>query len=272
MRQRAGWFWLVTGILVALFAGFMTFRTLAQATVNQTLLQDVPVSQAVVAARDVAANTVLTADDLEVREIPDQYLPAGAVRDINDALDRITTVPMVAGEVVQSPRLVSPDKTVTTNLAFTIPPGKVVMAVPPLDLMSKLGLLKAGDKVDLLVSITVGDSANGTQLATISSLQNLTITAIVMPQIDLPQGATNPLNGGDQESSSVQALLFAFDPQDALVLKYLKDSGGIIDIVLRANSSDEFVRTEPVDLPYLVDKYHFQIPATQQGAGETAAR
>ncbi|MBK6430470.1 MAG: Flp pilus assembly protein CpaB [Anaerolineae bacterium] len=272
MRQRAGWFWLVTGILVALFAGFMTFRTLAQATVNQALLQDVPVSQAVVAARDVPANTVLTADDLEVREMPDQFLPAGAVRDINDALDKITTVQMITGEVVQSLRLVTPDVTVATNLAFTIPAGKVVMALPPLDLMSKLGLLKAGDKVDLLVSVNVGDSASSGQLATISSLQNLTITAIVMPQIDIPQGATVSPDGSGKESGSVQALLFALDPQDALVLKYLKDSGGIIDIVLRANNSDEFARTEPVDLPYLVDKYHFQIPATQQSADTAASR
>ncbi|MBK7202786.1 hypothetical protein [Candidatus Amarolinea dominans] len=43
-----------------------------------------------------------------------------------------------------------------TNLAFTIPAGKVVMALPRLDLMSKLGLLKAGDMVDLLVSVNVG--------------------------------------------------------------------------------------------------------------------
>ncbi len=271
MRQRAGWFWLVAGILVALFAGMMTFRTLAQATGNQAL-EEVPVSPVVVAARDVPANVVLTADDLEVREVPDQFLPASALRDINDALDKISTVQMSTGEVVQSQRLVAPDKTVTSNLAFTIPPGKVVMAIPPLDLMSKIGVLKPGDKVDLLVSLDVGSGAGDQEMATISSLQNMTITAIVMPQIDIPQGATMPGGDKNNEGGSAQALLFALDPQDALILKYLKDSGGVFDIVLRANNSEEFARTEPVDLAYLADKYHFQIPAPQEGASAAASR
>ncbi|MBK7202785.1 hypothetical protein [Candidatus Amarolinea dominans] len=94
-----------------------------------------------------------------------------------------------------------------------------------------------------------------------------------MPQIDIPRAQSLfLLMAAARKAASVQALLFALDPQDALVLKYLKDSGGIIDIVLRANNSDEFARTEPVDPPYLVDKRHFQIPATQQSADTAASR
>ena len=266
MRQRAGWIWLIAGIVIALFAGLMTFRTLATATATRALQAQVPMTQVVVAARDVPANNLLIPADLEVKEVPDQFIPATSLSDMNEALDKVTTVNLSTGEVLQASRLITPNVTVAENLAFTIPAGKVVMAMPAVDLMSKSGILKANDKVDVHVTMKVASSGSDSSesFTTISALQSLTITAIVVSQLDLPEGPSAPGSSSDS-SKSPTPLLFALDPQDALVLKYMLDTGSIVSLVLRASKDDELSRTEPVDLPYLSDKYNFTVPTTSGG-------
>jgi hypothetical protein len=49
--------------------------------------------------------------------------------------------------------------------------------------------------------------------------------------------------------------LLTVDPQDALVLKYVTDVGGTMDILLRAPGVEGEFETFPVDLDYLINRY-----------------
>jgi hypothetical protein len=51
------------------------------------------------------------------------------------------------------------------------------------------------------------------------------------------------------------AVLLALNPQDALVLKHLKDAGATFDIVLRAPNSNTTFDLKPVMPEYLIDRY-----------------
>jgi pilus assembly protein CpaB len=152
------------------------------------------------------------------------------------------------------------------KLALVVAEEEVLMAFPAQDLMSNVGVLKPGDHVDLLFSlqlptdrgvamlleptgeegevVTGGAAGEGVEQFTFDLLQNLTIAALV------------------GESESPQALLLTLTPQDALVLKYVKDAGGILDIVLRAPGAEQPFDVEPVDVDYILNRY--QIP-TQVG-------
>jgi hypothetical protein len=44
-------------------------------------------------------------------------------------------------------------------------------------------------------------------------------------------------------------------PQDALTLKYVNDSGGILDYVLRAPGVERPFESDPVDIDYLINRY-----------------
>jgi hypothetical protein len=55
------------------------------------------------------------------------------------------------------------------------------------------------------------------------------------------------------------AYILALDAQDALVLKYLRDAGAILDLAVRSIADDTEHPVQPVDLQYLIDKY--QLPA-----------
>jgi pilus assembly protein CpaB len=61
-----------------------------------------------------------------------------------------------------------------------------------------------------------------------------------------------------ETTGSPDALLLTVTPQDALVLKYVKDAGGTVDIVLRAPGAEQPATIEPVDVDYVIKKY--QIP------------
>ena len=62
-----------------------------------------------------------------------------------------------------------------------------------------------------------------------------------------------------RRSVNIQAYLLALDPQDALILKFLKDSGANFDLVLRAPTSTGQFNLTPVTAEYLQELYGLEI-------------
>jgi len=95
-----------------------------------------------VAARDVAPGTALTAADLRVEEVPARLLPDTAATDPDAVVGRRATVALRAGTLLQESLVAAGD------LAAGAPDGTVVAPVR-LD-PGVAALLGAGDRVDLL--------------------------------------------------------------------------------------------------------------------------
>jgi pilus assembly protein CpaB len=219
--------------------------------------------QVVVAARAVAVRTAVSVDDLATKEVPVEAVPEGAVAAIEDALGKITLVDLYPGEVLLAQRLVDPNTVAGDGrYALVVAEDQVLMAFPANDLMSQSRVLKAGDQVDLLFSLDLPTSRAGIVTAlggeagqeeeeqfTFNLLQNVPIAAVV----------TSP--GTDATDGAPQALLLTISPQDALVLKYVKDAGGVVDIVLRAPGVDRPFEVDPVDVDYVLNRYRIPIEA-----------
>jgi pilus assembly protein CpaB len=182
-----GCIWLIAGLVVALLAGLVGYMTLQRATVARTAQGPVnPPVPVVVAARTVPVRSALGAGDLQTKELPAEAVPEGAVRDVDQATGKITLVDLYAGEVVLQQRLVDPNEVSGDGrMALVVAEDQVLMAFPAEDLMSKVGVLKPGDHVDLLFSLdfpttggSQGESGRGKQ-STFNLLQNVTIAAIV---------------------------------------------------------------------------------------------
>ncbi|HID86075.1 MAG TPA: Flp pilus assembly protein CpaB [Anaerolineae bacterium] len=260
MRQRKGCLWLALGLILALVAGAMVFVTLQRATAGEPVVQEIPRTEVVVAARDIPMGAVIQEEDVVLKEVPPEVVPKDAVLSLDEAVGKMTTVELVSEEMLLASKLIAPTKELAEaakeggKIAFTIEEGKVVMAFPTQDLMSSLGLLEPGDRIDILCSLdiqeeTAAEEGALTGLVTFNSLQNLEIAALVMPP-DMEIG----------ERTRPDAILLALDPQDALVLKHLIDAGGIIDIVLRAPTDEQLFETLPVNMDYLIDRYRIRIP------------
>jgi len=254
MARTRGCVWLTAGVVVAILAGVVGFLILSRAAGQPTAGvpgaagRNVPV---VVAVQAVPVGTQLTAEMVQAREMPVEATAEGAVGAVADAVGKVTMVDLYAGEIVLAQRLADPNViSGDGRQALILSEGQVLMAFPTIDLMSKISFLKPGDDVDLLFSLKFPTATGGGQggdnqaLATFDLLQNVTISAVVGGQ-----------TGGGGTGQSPVALLLTVAPQDALVLKYVKDAGGVMDIVLRAPGDTGPFQTNPVDIDYMINRY-----------------
>jgi hypothetical protein len=175
------------------------------------------------------------------------------------------------------------------DLAFVIEDSQVLMAFPATDLMSSINLLQRGDLVDVLASIEEPvlpqqaginpQTGEATQpedtLFTFDALQRVQISAMIVEIVQsrssggtLSSGSSSLTGEGGTPQptptpapSQVQtkSVLLALSPQDALVLKHLKDAGATFDIVLRAPSSSQLFEAQPVSPQYLMDRYKLEV-------------
>jgi len=257
MRRRAGCYWIAAGVVLALIAGGLAFWAILNASLKAVpTTPRTPTVEVVVASRAMGTRELIQPGDVELRAAPIDIIPENAVRSVEEVVGWITLNPLSLGEMVLSSNVISP--TIRgENFAFLMDKSKVAMAFPAEDLMTRNNLLQAGDHVDLLFSIDIkitDEEDEGT--VTFSALQNQEIAAIIKPR-------NLETTTGQQVSSAAArplAIVFALDPQDALVLKHLRDTGGTVDIVLRSPEATERFGTQAVNQEYLVDRFQLRIP------------
>lgn len=267
MGRLRGYLWLMAGLVVAVLAGAVAFITLSRAAADRadTATAAVPTRNVVVAAHSIEIRAVLNAADVEVKEVPIDTIPEGALWEAAQVIGKISLVGLYPGEIILEQRLIDPNVTAPDGrLAVVIADDQVLMAFPADDLMSRVNILKPGDRVDFLFTLDLPvDRGTGfvtspttvtgpdgtteepaTEQVTFNLLQAVTIAAIVGNQP--PQQGQVPVPN---------ALLLTISPQDALVLKYMKDAGAVVDLVLRAPGVEGTFSVEPVDLEFLINGY-----------------
>lgn len=256
MERRGGCLWLLVGLFLALIAGGLAFTAMLRATSAETGGEAEPRAPVVIVARDVPPRTEITAEDLITKEISLSAVPENAVREQESAIGQVTTSQLIAGEILLQPRIAEPGEQQGRQIHFEIEAGNVAMAFPATDLMSLTGILEPGDVIDFLYTVDVEEETdtagadNETTVDTVTfwSLQQVPITAVVL----------SPAAGGDTQGGPPQSYLLALDPQDALLLKHLKDTGAIVDIVLRAREDTTEFETVPVNPDYVEERFNLQ--------------
>ncbi|TET82911.1 MAG: Flp pilus assembly protein CpaB [Anaerolineales bacterium] len=291
MNRRTGLIVALIGI-AAVVVGAFIFSRIAGRSIGP-LPQPTPLpprtETVLVTTHDIPLRALLKAQDVTLVEVPVELAPPNALHEISQALDRITKIPLVTGEIVMEHHLADPTN-IKQDLAFIIGDDQVLMAFPATDLMSQINMLQPGDIVDILVSIEqpvlpgqIGsvnlfaeEGKVEQELFTFNALQRIEISAMVVEIIPtrqtgsttsrtastgLAEAEATPQPTPTPQPSQIepQAILMALSPQDALVLKHLKDAGGIIDIVLRAPTSDQLFELNPVMSEYLKDRYELVI-------------
>ena len=242
--------------------------------------QPTPVIEAttdiIITTHDLAIGSVINREDIQIATVPVSMVPRDALLSIETTLGKITMVHLIQGEMVLQHHLADPTN-ISHDIGYIIADDQVLMAFPATDLMSGLGVLQRGDNVDIFASMTVEVSpttlapAPGTtteqeeaitRLFTFDAFQRIKITAMVVDVVvesesNTPGQAQPTPNPADRR---VRAYLLAMTAQDALVLKHMRDTGAIFDIVLRSPTSNELFDVSPVTVEYLLQRYELQIP------------
>ena len=159
----------IGGVLAA-SAGVAAFTMASNGKAPEVATQAV-----LVAGRDVAARTAVSNDDVTLRDVPVDQVLGQAYTDAGQVVGRITSVPILPGQQI-TPNLfatadansdfsiLGPGETVTADSPFW---RAVAVEVPPERAVG--GEVKAGDHVDLIVSVEIDvltQQADGTYVKT----------------------------------------------------------------------------------------------------------
>jgi len=255
LNRRRGCLWFAAGLILAVLAGTLAFITVQKAASTPKQVEEVPRVKVVVAARDISLHTVITDADLALREEPADVVPDGALTAQEDAVGKLSTVNIARGEIVLPGKLIAPDY-VGPQTALVMDPKQVVIAFPATDLLSSVDVVRPGDRVEILFSHDFGKDPSlkkSTGMNTLTILQNVRVAGIIYDSKDPKTGSHGP----------AKAILLAVDPQDALVLKYLRDSGASQDLALRSPAATGEFNVSPVNGEYMLQRYKIQWQAGQ---------
>jgi len=207
---------------------------------------------------DVAEGSILAAADVTLTEIPIELAPRDTITNLDNAIGRITKTDLLQGEMVLDHNLANPTGQ-AYDIAYVLDERHVLMALGVGDLMTREAIIKRGDIVDLLASYTttLRPTDPEAQVVTFDSFQRLDITAIVIDIIEADNAdQTQQAPVAPKRSQVVvQAYLLALEPQNALVLKFLRDTGANFDLVLRAPTSSGQFQLTPVTAQYIRELY-----------------
>jgi pilus assembly protein CpaB len=290
--RRSGIILISVGLVLAIISAIAVIGIARQATAaSQAQVRQVSV---VVSARDIPDQTLITADALTIKAFPADFAPPGAYSTTGDLVGKYSKgfVPsgqiIVAGQAIQAPQ--------TNNMSDRIPAGFVVVWLPQPALSA--GILKPGDHVDVLLTESLSggttntasstdksstsNAATGSGMSTQTTLQNIEIYRIGDDELGVPPPTTQPVDvtsAGNslpgssssqpqpqpkpQTTTTNSAIGLLVDHQSAVVMKFIKDSGGTIDLVTRSQDDAQIVRTDGVTLDALSDQFNFRVPTTK---------
>jgi len=281
--KRRSWLWFIASALLAVLAGVLAIVALNWGASRQAVVTPAPEQRVVVAAQALAAGTQLRADNVSV--VPIAEVPSGAATQVQAVLGSTTLRDIANGEVILMQDLATPwtteGMTATRNLDVLLGNDKIAVALPADDILSQWGAVLPGDHVDVLFTIdviletpmkpeeiiTLQEGQVLQRLERDQSLDN--VSALTLQNLEVLQILEEPqveAQGQAQQEQQQQvqpprrALVLKIDPQDAVILKYLRDSVGKIDLALRSPANNLLFDVDPVNINYMVLRYGIVLP------------
>lgn len=146
---------ILAGILGAIAAGLAVAYLVSLDRGTPSVSAATATGAVVVAREDIAPGTRITAEMVEVRELPLEAVVSGASRDVDLVVGETARYPLAEGEQISATRLVAPVE--VQALSFQIPEGMRGFTIPVSTEQSPAALLAPGDFVDVLVAASLED-------------------------------------------------------------------------------------------------------------------
>jgi Flp pilus assembly protein CpaB len=242
-----------------------------------------PKQQVVIATTDIPARTEIAASMVNVRTVPDELVQAGAATKVEDVVGKFSPDAITRGSVINTQKI---GPVAAKNApSFRIEKGKVMYVMPVAFAGSQFSIaqvnaLRSGDRVDLLYTTInapqglTSDQRDEVKANPIPYLQ----TRIMLQDLRIqeigsyaPDGSLVPATGDPTKKDSAASLqganiIFIVKPEEALVLKWLKDAATYykdsnIEMVLRSPADEEQADNNlVVNFNYMREKYNLAPP------------
>jgi pilus assembly protein CpaB len=248
--QKQRLIFLIVGIVLGLVAVVMVssyIKENAEETSKKAAkeLEKMRQNQAVVlvASRDIPANTVIQSSMLETSIVPREYVQPQAATSLDSIGGRTTVAPISRGEQVSLTKLSATGQIAKRrDLASITPVGMRATGVTAENISEVAGLIKPGDKIDLIAMIPMakeGPGKKGAEQTIVPAFQNVLVLAVGQetdPNAVAAKGA--------QRDKNTQ-ITVALNPTEANILTFIQDQGKI-RIALRSSQDSQIEDVKPV--------------------------
>ncbi len=259
---------LALSVVLGIATSYMVYQYVDQAGQAAKPVVTVPV---LTAAQDIAARTTITGDMLRVARVPvDLKLPDALVVS-NDAVGKVTKLPITQGEEVLPNKLFLDRE--ESGLAFVVPDGKRAVSVAVNEVVGSGGMLVPSDFVDVVAVLDVQTNNNPSdpnnvrfgvdpnqraQVKAIAQyvLQNVEVLAVAQALEGDPtpqttgqkvngavSGNNQPVKQNTTMQPSARTITLAVGPEDAEKLVLAEDKGRI-RLVLRAHGDNTTLKVD----------------------------
>jgi pilus assembly protein CpaB len=274
--KRRNWLWFIASFVLALLAGLVVVYLLFIYDPGVDGVEPELTRRVVVATQAIASRSEIRADFILVDAVNEDQIPSGAAVRAQDVIGAIAKRDIAQGEVITMQDIVLPWAPRRITETLLIDEDKLVVVLEADDVLSQWGGVIPGDRVDLLFSLDIIletpmypqellGADQGLQIierdqsmdqASVLALQNLEVLEI----LEEPAAPTAAQEEGVPVELPRRALLLQIDPQDAVILKYLRDSEATIDVALRARDNDTQYEVDAVNINYLILRYGIVLP------------
>jgi pilus assembly protein CpaB len=256
-RKRLGIVLVVLGLLLALGVGVLVYVTAEQAA---EIDRRTPTVDVVIATADLPERVAIPASAVTITKVPAGLLPIEASTKLENVVGKYPLTRIFKNEVLVQSKLA--DTTGRTGPSFALKDGMVAASLSGNDVLSGTGAIRPGDRVDILLTLpltrTAAPGQPSTGQAQTASSPIPQVTQTLVQNIEVLRVGSFPTGSQQQDAAAgSKAITFQVDRQNALILKWAKDSGGVIDIALRAPSDKEDMATESITANYVIKKFKF---------------
>lgn len=277
------------GLILGLATAAAAFFVLQGAQEEVVAPTEVPKQKVLVALQNIGQANMIDPALVELREFEQTQVPPDAVLNTADIAGKLAAVDISQGQIIRRDMLTDEEEIVKmgVNAAFLIPPGRVAVAFPIDELSSVAYALEAGDTIDMLITMELvnidpetqiklplpseeTDVENMQQIPRMVSqltLQDVSILKIgpwgekpLEPPTTDEETAQPPPEEEEGPAPGPTIMTVLVDQQDALVLKFARESGASIDFALRGKLDHDIVSTEPVTLDYMIRRFNITPP------------
>lgn len=288
--MRRGRILILMGLILAIgtAAAVWVILTTTGAPAEPTDLEDVVVAVQPIAEQERVEGRI------DVRAMPQEFIPEGALRSLDGTADLLAAGPIPQGTIIHPDLLISQVEAMREGeLGKLVEPGSVAIAIP-IDEMSSVSYgIQPGDHIDVLMTFFFIDLDQETQvkeplcaplcpapegeqeaavteqrprLAAQLTLQNIEILGVGrwIKEETPPEEQDNQARGGEPVPVQLpEYITLMVSPQDALVLKLAREYGASIDLAVRAQDDAQLFTTQQVTLDYILARFGVAMPARQ---------
>ena len=217
----------------------------------------------VVAGGDIPVGKRITEEMVEIKDITADVVLAGTYSDTGDVVGQVTRVPLVAGEQVIPMKVTATGAAIVDvenpPLAYVVPEGKRAVAVQVTNVIGASGLIRAGDYVDVILTVKVGSGGTAEESDSVSLesnqiartvLQNVQVLSIdqdvALTAVDVDEDAP-AVGEGSEANSEATSVTLAVSPAHGEVLTVAEACAEPrLALALRALGDDSVIETRSV--------------------------